>query len=64
MFAGFDAFSDDHPVGENGKGRIAPPAPRPALLLLLADLESASTSRLARHAASGTLGRVQLPDLG
>jgi hypothetical protein len=62
MLADFASVSKVHKSGESATHPIAPLALRLALFLLLADMESASSSRLAKRCASGTLGRVQLPN--
>ena len=53
-----------HPIGKRATHPIARRPGRPALLLLLAGGDPASSSRLAGQPDHGTLGRVQLRFLG
>ena len=53
-----------HPMGESATHGMARAAGRLALLLVIARIDLASSSRLAMRPAARTLPRVQLPELG
>ena len=53
-----------HPLGDNATRPIARRSPRPALLLVLAGGDPASSPRLAGRADRRTLGHIQLRFLG
>jgi hypothetical protein len=64
VYIDFGANVSRHQVGEHATHPIAHPPSCLALLLLVAGVGPAASSRLASQLGRCTLGRVQLPDLG